>query len=122
MLGWEPFRLVSQPSLTARNSRNSAGEVLLAQDTRDDNTVAIKAIVDRMGAVHSAPVACADMVDGGVKPGLLGQLVKALHHAILITQRLIEAEGVYAIVKDVFEIPLRGLGQLITRHFFAYAQ
>jgi len=42
MLGWEPFRLVSQPSLTARYSSKSVGEILLAQDTRNDNTVAIK--------------------------------------------------------------------------------
>ena len=80
MFGWEPFRFVSQPSLTARYSSKSVGEILLAQDTRNDYTVAIKAIVDRMGAVHSAPVACADMIDGRVKPGLLGQLVKTLHH------------------------------------------
>jgi hypothetical protein len=102
MFRWVPFRFDSQPSLTARNSSKSVSEVLLAQDTRNDNTVAIKSIVDRMGGINSAPVACADMIDGRVKPGLLGQLVKTLHHAILITQRLIEAEVVYAILKDAF--------------------
>ncbi len=105
-----------------RNSRNCVGEILLAQDTRNGHTVAIKAIVDRMGAIHCAPVACAAMIHGRVKPGLPGQLVETLLHAILITQRLIEAKGIDAIVKDVFEIPLRGLREFIPRQFFAYAQ
>jgi len=50
------------------------------------------------------------MIDGRVKLGLFGQLVKPLFHAVLITQRLVQAECVDAKLKDVLEILVGGTG------------
>ncbi len=42
------------------------------------------------------------MVNGGVKLGLFGKLVKTLAHADLVLNCLVEAECVNAKFKDVF--------------------
>jgi hypothetical protein len=83
---------------------------LLTQDTHDDNTLAFNAVINRMRAVNAASVAGANMINDWIKFGLFGQLGETLLHTVLITQCLINAEGIKAELKDRFEVLVGSTG------------
>jgi hypothetical protein len=60
----------------ANSSKHFSG-ILSAQQPHNLHSIVLDAVVDRMDTADCAPVALADMIDGGKQEGVLGNLFEA---------------------------------------------